>query len=81
MSKKRKTQLNEYSKLRKEYLAVYPKCQVCEKNNSNQIHHRKARWGERLNDTTFFLAVCEDCHNTIHADPAWAYAYGYLLKR
>jgi hypothetical protein len=81
ISKKRKGQIVEYTKIRKEYLSAHPKCQVCESRKADQIHHRKARWGERLNDKTYFLAVCQDCHNLIHSDPAWAYSTGYLLKR
>ena len=71
----------QYKKVRTEHLAQHPNCQVCEVRKSDQIHHRKARWGERLNDTTYFLAVCQECHYLIHADPAWAYTTGYLLNR
>jgi len=81
VSKKRKKQNDEYSVLRKDYLSKFERCEVCKIDAPNQVHHRKGRWGKRLNDSAFFLAVCQDCHNNIHGDPAWAYAMGYLLKR
>lgn len=81
VSKKRRTQNAVYSETRKEHLSQHPKCQVCEINPSDQIHHRKGRWGERLNDSQFFLSVCQRCHTKIHSDPAWAYSHGFLLKR
>lgn len=81
VSKKRSKQNAVYSVVRKEHLAKFPKCQVCCMTQANQIHHRKGRWGERLNNTEFFLAVCSACHEKIHSDPAWAYSEGFLLGR
>lgn len=81
VSKKRRIQNATYSKLRKEHLAKHKKCEVCNTKEPNQIHHRRGRWGERLNDAAFFLAVCEDCHNKIHQHPDWAYANGYMISR
>lgn len=81
VSKKRSKQNAVYSDVRKEHLAKHPKCQVCEMIPSDQIHHRRGRWGERLNESEFFLAVCQPCHVKIHNDPAWAYSHGFLLKR
>lgn len=48
---------------------------------STEIHHRKGRFGSRLNDTQFWMATCENCHRLIHANPKWAHEKGYLLPR
>lgn len=48
---------------------------------SEEIHHRRGRFGSRLNDTEFWLALCPACHRLIHQNPKWAYERGYLLHR
>jgi len=54
---------------------------VCQCKIATQIHHRRGRFGDRLNEVEFFLAVCFECHIKIHMNPAWAYAKDYLVKR
>lgn len=83
-----------YRKVRKEYLAAHPYCEICLAehrieclkkaevhgvNRATEIHHRKGR-GKYLNDVKFFLAVCRKCHNAVGDNPKWAESRGYLLK-
>ena len=39
---------------------------------SNQIHHVRKRYGELLNETRWFLAVCSICHSYIEDNKKWA---------
>ena len=39
---------------------------------SNQIHHVRKCYGELLNDTRWFLAVCTTCHRYIEEHLSWA---------
>jgi hypothetical protein len=81
-SEKRKGQNKEYSKLRKEYLALYPVCEVFEcHNRSEEIHHIWGRTNENLIDVNGFLAVCPECHKRITEDSAWAISQGYSILR
>jgi hypothetical protein len=55
--------------------------QICCVPKSTEIHHRKGRFGSRLNQTEFWMAVSRDGHDWIHANPKPAYEKGYLLPR
>ena len=60
---KRSQQNQEYLKLRAEYLALYPVCEVPECNlKATEIHHQRGRENERLLDTNYFMAVCHAHH-------------------
>lgn len=81
MAPKRAGQHQEYMKLRKDYLALYPICEVEEcQNKSTELHHQAGREGERLLDTNFFMAVCADHHRyyTEHSKEAVAKGYSQL---
>lgn len=94
VSSKRSKELREYAKLRKAYLEAHPYCEVfladfgvkykgkpLDMPLATDIHHRKGRWGRRLNDTEYWLAVCRASHKRIHRYPKWAYQRGYMLPR
>jgi hypothetical protein len=82
VSTKRAGQNKEYLKLNREYLALYPVCEVVECNNwSSEIHHQKGRENELLLDTDYFMAVCKSCHKKITIDSAWAISQGYSVLR
>ena len=81
MSHKREQQNLLYRKLRQEYLADHEKCECCKVRPANQVHHKRGRWGDRLNEVAYFLAVCSMCHDEIHHYPQWAYGKGYLIQR
>lgn len=81
VSKKRKSELSVYSKLRRGFLTLIPNCQICKTGSATDIHHRNGRFKERLNDQDYWMAVCRNCHNDIHHNPALAMERGYLLQR
>ena len=81
VSAKRRKQNEVYSDVREKFLGNTPVCQVCQSKMASQVHHRRGRFGDRLNEVEFFLAVCFECHIRIHMNPAWAYAKDYLVKR
>ena len=43
VSKKRMSDLREYSKKRSSFLATLPLCEVCAKAKSVDVHHKKGR--------------------------------------
>lgn len=80
VSKKRAKQLREYSKLRKEFLAKHPHCEIFENDctrKATEIHHMNKREGERLLDTAWWLPACRSCHQFITDRPACARASGF----
>jgi hypothetical protein len=81
VSKKRRQQQTEYSRLRKEYLTTHPRCECCDTSPASEIHHRRGRYKSRLNDIVWWLAICRPCHDRIHHNPAWAYEKGLLVAR
>ena len=80
VSKKRSQQLSVYTKKRREYLTLKPSCELCQKQ-ACEIHHKRGRFGERLNDENNFMALCRECHSKIHNNPKWAYANAFLLNK
>ncbi len=80
VSAKRKKQNEVYRDVRVKFLTNKPLCEICGRLAS-QVHHRRGRFGDRLNEVEYFLAVCFECHNRIHKNPTWAYARDYLVKR
>ncbi len=79
---KRAGQLREYSKLRKEYLALYPVCEVEDCNEmATEIHHQRGAEGERLLDTNFFFAVCRAHHTHYTEHSKEAIELGVSLPR
>jgi hypothetical protein len=83
VSSKRKKKDQEYLKLREKHLLVNNLCQVkvngCS-HNATDIHHTYAG----ANRDAFYLvqstwkAVCRNCHDWIHANPADARIMGWL---
>lgn len=79
---KRAVQLQEYAKLRREYLALYPVCEVEECHNpSTEIHHQRGKENEKLLDTNYFMAVCRDHHTYYTEHSKEAIEKGISLKR
>lgn len=48
---------------------------------TNQVHHKKGRIGDLLNDQRFWLAVSPKGHSMIENNPEWAKENGYSLNR
>ena len=80
VSKKRAKQNKAYSVNREVYLNYHPACEICG-SKACDIHHKKGRFAERLNDMQYFMAVCRGCHQWIHNNPQQAYAKDYLIRR
>ena len=81
VSEKRSGEMAEYLKLKREYLALYPVCEVEECNiKAIDIHHQRGREGARLLDTNFFMSVCRAHHNefTEHSKKAIESGYSEL---
>ncbi len=77
VSSKRKKKDAEYLKLRQRYLTDFSLCQIAVKGcdiNATDVHHTYAG----ANRDAFYLvqstwkAVCRNCHDHIHANPAEA---------
>lgn len=79
VSTKQAKKLSEYRKLRDQYMAGHPRCEVCG-CVSTDLHHKKPR-ASYLCDVAVFMAVCRPCHDRIHSDDAWARSKGYLLSK
>ena len=79
-SSKRAEQIAEYQELGRVFLAENPVCQVCRNARSTDKHHRSKRDGARLVDFENMMALCNPCHRHIHANPAWAYEQGFLVR-
>ena len=80
VSDRRAKQNEQYSIERKNYLALKPFCEVCG-CEATEIHHKKSRVEKMLLDIHYWMAVCRECHNEIHANPEYSYQMGYLIKR
>jgi hypothetical protein len=76
----------EYSKKRKRFMLLNPRCQVLKPNGktcgkaSTDCHHRKGRAQYMLEEATW-LSTCAECHSEIHTKyQEWARRMGYLLN-
>jgi len=47
----------------------------------DQVHHRKGRDGDLVDDESLLLGVCWACHNHIHGNPALSYERGWMVRR
>jgi len=58
-----------------------PLCEVCCSANWDQMHDKLRRpHGGDPTSKENQLCVCRWCHDRIHANPAWAYEMGYLIR-
>jgi len=85
ISDKRKAELEEYRRLRLQYLKEFPKCAVGLKNcctkEATEIHHMIGRENDLLNDTQYWLSICRSCHTYITEHSRWAIENGYSFSR
>lgn len=81
-SKKRSNQENQYTKLRKEFLARKENkiCPITKKPTTD-IHHKKGRIGSLLLDTRYWIALSREGHQKVENNPKWAKENGYSLSR
>lgn len=83
-STKRSKQEKEYTRLRKEFLAVNQECAAqlegCTKS-ATEVHHQIGRSGDLLIDTNFFFPICHNCHMYVTEHSSEAIARGFSLPR
>ena len=72
VSKKKRVEMDTYSKLREAFLVVKPKCEAklvgCT-GKSTEVHHTKGRVGDNYLKIGTWLAVCRNCHSWIEENP------------
>jgi hypothetical protein len=57
-------------------------CELCRDAPASEMHHRRMRSAGGLDIVDNILHLCRSCHHdTIHANPDWAYRHGFLLRR
>lgn len=56
-------------------------CERCQENTATQIHHRRGRVGPDLLNYKDFVALCQECHEWVHANPSEAMLQGWLKSR
>jgi hypothetical protein len=78
MSAKRARASRVYAKKRREFMARFRWCQMCENVRPSDVHHSAGRIGALLNDETKWFALCRGCHDRIHANPKEARTKGWL---
>lgn len=81
MSKKRKAEHKIYLKLRKEFLAANPKCQMhtCSRM-ADDVHHVFGRGCNYLRVGTW-KALCRVCHEWVGRNPVMARELGLLAPK
>ncbi len=48
---------------------------------AEQTHHRRGRGGPDPHHLANLISVCDHHHRYIHANPAWAYEHGFMVRR
>lgn len=82
VSPKRAGQVVEYIKLKREYLALYPVCEVPECHlRSVDVHHQGGKEGDRLTDVNYFMAVCRQHHDEFTEHSKEAIKDGHSVSR
>jgi hypothetical protein len=84
-SKKRAGELKVYQSLKQYILSQRPYCEMPSRtgtpsclNRATQIHHMKGRAGSLLCNVTYWMAVCQECHDYIHTHAKESRAAGLL---
>ena len=75
--------IDEYTKKRTAFLALYPICQARLVNCTQvatDVHHKAGR-GENHNVISTWLAVCRSCHSWIELNPEEAKELGFSKSR
>jgi hypothetical protein len=84
VSKKRQVEMDEYSKKRLAFLALYNNCQAklvgCT-GKATDVHHKAGRIAESYLNIQTWLAVCRQCHTWIETNPLEAKELGFSESR
>jgi len=84
MSHRQKLQ-RKFAKLKKEYLAEHPYCEISlllgVEVPANVVHHIKGKVGEELYlDKKYFIALCTRMHLILHREDGTWEEYEYVKK-
>jgi hypothetical protein len=77
----RKRDLAAYPDRRAAFLKAHPRCQVCGRRKSRDVHHSFGRLGKLLLNQELWLAVCRVCHDWVHQHPGQARIMGWLAAK
>jgi len=84
VSKKKKEEMDIYSKLRTAFFVIHPYCEVklpgCT-GEATDVHHKAGRIGEYYLKTSEWLAVCRTCHKFIEENPIIAKELNFSKNR
>lgn len=80
-SLKRRQQELQYLKLRKKFFDAYPWCQFpgCDRPTA-VVHHRRGRFGARLNDVTWWAASCIEHNDFAETHTGESLRLGWLVR-
>ncbi len=81
VSKRLSIDLKLYKQARGEYLSNHTICQRCNIKRVDCVHHLGGRVGSMLYNEKYFMGVCDDCHEYIHANVAESMKKGWLITR
>ena len=86
VSSKRARMNKMYSVMRRLFLkdrtCEFPNCsRKHTEDNQLTVHHKKGRNGERLLDTTYWMAVCMEHHKYIEEHREESFEKGWLINR
>jgi hypothetical protein len=56
------------------------RCEVCDEHPATERHHKLRRSQGGSDEEANTLDVCLVCHLRIHANPAWSYEHGFLIR-
>jgi hypothetical protein len=56
------------------------RCEACRTGPVEHRHHRLRRSQGGTNELGNLMALCNDCHEFIHRNPALAYEWGWLIR-
>lgn len=79
-SARRQREDRTYAEKRTAFLVSNPTCARC-RGRATEVQHLLGRVGPAYLDESTWLAMCRGCHAWAHANPAEAYAQGYLRRR
>lgn len=84
ISKKRRVEMDEYSKRRNLFLIAHPKCEAklvgCT-GQSTDVHHTEGRVGENYLNMSKWKALCRNCHSWVETHPEEAKELGLSSSR
>jgi hypothetical protein len=81
VSLKRQRELRTYKRLRERFLADYLWCEFpgCQRPAA-VVHHRRGRFGGRLNDVEWWAASCVEHNDYAETNTGEALACGWLIR-